>query len=128
MVLRVASEIRPLVQIQISVVMEWVANLSLPSRHHPLCGLHFPSALAINKDSFRGGWDLFLAPSGWVRRIQLFVVERVLDSSVFSMSVRPGQLMTIGCALAITSPQVLSAPLLAFLKKGGVVKAVSPWY
>ena len=46
----------------------------------------------------------------------------------FSLSVRPGQLMTIGCVLAVSSPQILSAPLLAFLKKGGVVKAVSPWY
>ena len=34
----------------------------------------------------------------------------------------------IGCALAVSSPQILSAPLLAFLKKGGVVRAVSPWY
>jgi len=32
--MRVASEIRPLVLIQISVVIEWVANSSLPSRHH----------------------------------------------------------------------------------------------
>ena len=75
--MRVASEIRPLELIQISVVIEWVANSSLPSRHHPLCWLHFPSALAINIDSFRETWDLFLAPSWWVRRIQLFVVERV---------------------------------------------------
>ena len=123
--MRVASEIRPLVLIQTSVVIEWVANSSLPSRYHPLCRLHLPSALAIIEDSFRGGWDLFLAPSGWVRRIQLFVVERVWDSSVFSMSVKPCQLMTIGCALEVSSPQILSAPLLAFLKKGGVVKAVS---
>jgi len=56
-------------------------------------------------------------------------VERVRTSCVFSMSVRPGQLMTIGCALAaVSSPQILSAPLLAFLKKGGIVRAVSPWY
>ena len=66
--IRVASEIRPLVLIQTSVVIEWVANSSLPSRHHPLCLLHLPSALAILWDSIRGGWDLFLAPSGWVRR------------------------------------------------------------
>jgi len=38
------------------------------------------------------------------------------------------QLLTIGCVLVVSSPQILSAPLLAFLKKGGVVKAVSPWY
>ena len=56
------------------------------------------------------------------------VVERVCFSTDCSMSVRPGQLMTIGCALAVSSPQILSDPLLAFLKKGGVVKAVSPWY
>jgi len=45
--IRVASEIRPLVLIQTSVVIEWVANSSLPSRHLPLCRLHLPSALAI---------------------------------------------------------------------------------
>jgi len=55
-------------------------------------------------------------------------VERVWVSSVFSMSVKPGQLMTIGCGLVVSSPQILSSPLLAFLKKGGVVKAKSPWY
>ena len=71
---------------------------------------------------------MFLAPSGWVRRIQLSVVERVGISSVFSLSVKPGQLMTIGCGLTISSPQILSVPLLAFLKKGGRVIAVSPWY
>jgi len=58
-----------------------------------------------------------------VRRIQLSVVERVWVSSVFSMSVKPGQLMTIGCGHVVSSPQILSSPLLAFLKKGGVVKA-----
>ena len=30
--------------------------------------------------------------------------------------------------LTLNFPQILSAPLLAFLKKGGIVKAVSPWY
>jgi len=50
------------------------------------------------------------------------------DQFYFFMSVRPGQLMTIGCGLAVSSPQILSAPRLAFLKKGGIVKAVSPWY
>jgi len=34
----------------------------------------------------------------------------------------------IGCGLTISSPQILSVPLLAFLKKGEIVKAVSPWY
>ena len=47
--LRVASEIRPLVLIQTSVVIEGVANSSLPSRHHPLCRLHLPSALRFFK-------------------------------------------------------------------------------
>jgi len=63
-----------------------------------------------------------------VSRIQLSVVERVGISSLFYMSVRPGHSMTIGCGLAVSSPQILSAPLLAFLKKGEIVKAVSPWY
>ena len=65
----------------------------------------------------------------WVgEKDPVIVVVRVRTSSVFSMSVRPGQLMTIGCRLAVSSPQILSAPLLAFLKKGGIVKAISPWY
>ena len=55
-------------------------------------------------------------------------MERVGISSVFSLSARPGQLIIIGCGLAISSPQILSVPLLAFLKKGGIVIAVSPWY
>jgi len=112
--IRVASEIRPLVLIHTSMVVEWEANSSLPSRHQPLCRLHLPSAPAILCDSARGGWDLFLAPSGWVRRIQLSVEERVGISSVFSLSFRPGQLMTIGCGLEFTSPHILSVPLPAF--------------
>jgi len=36
--------------------------------------------------------------------------------------------MTVGCGVAISSPQILSFPLPAFLKKGGMVRAVSPWY
>ena len=35
--------------------------------------------------------------------------------------------MTIGCGLAFTSLQILSVPVPAFLKKGGIVIAVSPW-
>jgi len=128
MAIRVAFEIRPLVLIHTSVFIEWVANSSLPSRHQPLCRLHLPSALAILCDSPRGGCDLLLAPCGWVRRIQLSVVERVGISSVFSFSFRPGQLMTIGCGFAVFSPQILSVPLPAFWKKGGMVLASSPWY
>jgi len=63
-----------------------------------------------------------------VRRIQLSFVERAGISTVFSLSIRPGQLMTIGCGLAFSSPQILSVPLPAFLKKGGIVIAVAPWY
>jgi len=111
MAIWVASEIRPLVLIHTSVVMECVANSSFPSRHHPLCRLHLPSALAILCDSSKGGWDLLLAPCGWVRRIQLSVVERVGISSAFSLSVRPGQLLTVGCGVAVSSPQILSFPL-----------------
>jgi len=123
-----ASGIWPLVLIHTSVVMECVANSSLPSRHHPLCRLHFPSAQAILCDSLKGGWDLFLVLSGWVRRIQLSVMERVGISSAFSLSFRPGQLMIIGCGVFVSSPQILSFPLPASLKKGGMVMAVSPWY
>jgi len=49
-------------------------------------------------------------------------------SSVFSLSFRPGQFMTVGCGVAVSSAQILSFPLPAFLKKGGMVRAVSPWY
>jgi len=108
--------------------MECVANSSFPSRHHPLCRLFFPLALATNCDSLRGGWVLLLAPCGWVRRIQFSVVERVGISSAFSLSLSPGQFMTVGCGVAISSPQILLSPLSAFLKKGGMVMAVSPWY
>jgi len=76
MATRVASGIWPLVLIHTSVVMECEANSSLPSRHHPLCRLHFPSALATLCDSLNGGWDLFLVPSGWVRRIQLSIGDQ----------------------------------------------------
>ena len=56
------------------------------------------------------------------------VVERVGISSVFSLSFRPGQLMPIGCGFAVSYPRILSVPLPAFWKKGGMVIAVSPWY
>ena len=49
-------------------------------------------------------------------------------SSVFSLSFRPGLFMTVGCGVAVSSPQILSFPLPASLKKGGMVRAVSPWY
>ena len=58
--------------------------------------------------------------------IQLSVVERVGISSNFSLSLRPGQFITVG--VTISSPQILSFPLPEFLKKGGMVRAVSPWY
>ena len=56
------------------------------------------------------------------------VVEGVGISSAFSLSFRPGQLMTVGCGVAVFSPQILFVPLPASLKKGGMVMAVSPWY
>jgi len=124
MAVRVASDILPLVLIHTSVVMECVANSFFPSRHHPLCRLHLPSALATVCNSLKGGWVLLLTPCGWVRSIQLSVVERVGISSNFSLSLRPGQFITVG--VAISSPQILSFPLPAFLKKGGMIRAVSP--
>jgi len=99
-------------------------NLCFPSRHHPLCRLHLPSALAILCDSPRGGWDLLLAPCGWVRRVQLSVAERVGIGSGFCA----GQFMIVGCGVAVSSPQILSFPLPAFLKKGRMVRATFPWY
>jgi len=50
------------------------------------------------------------------------------DQFCFSLSLRPGQLMTVGCGVAVSSSKILSFPLPAFLKKGGMVRAVSPWY
>jgi len=108
--------------------MECVANSSFPSRHQPLCLLLLPSALATNFASREGGWVSLLTPSGWVRRNPLSVVERVGIRSNFSLSSRPDQLITIGSGVGIFSPQILSFPLPAFLKKGGMVRAVSPWY
>jgi len=96
MAIRVVSGIFPLVLIYTSVVMKCVANSSFPSRHQPLCLLHLPSAPATSCASLRGGWVLLLAPSGWVRRIQLSVAQRVGIRSDFSFSSRPDQLMTVG--------------------------------
>ena len=86
------------------------------------------SALATICDSLKGGWVLLLAPCGWVRRIQLSVVERGEINSAFSLSLMPVQFVTVGCGVAVSSPQILSFTLPAFLKKGGMVRAVSPWY
>jgi len=128
MAVRVISGSFPLVMIHTSVVIECVANLSFHSRHQPLCLLHLLSALATICTSLKGGWGLLLAPSGWVRRIQLSVAERLGIRSNFSLSSRTDQLMTVGCGVVISSPVILSLPLIAFLKKGGMVRAVSPWY
>jgi len=49
-------------------------------------------------------------------------------SSAFSLSFRPAQLVTVGCGVAVSSSQILSFPLPASLKKGGMVIAVSSWY
>jgi len=107
MAVRVVSGIFPLVLIHTSVVMECVANSSFPSRHQPLCLVHLPSALATNCASLKEGWGLLLAPSGWVRKIQLSVAARVGIRSNFSLSSRPDQLMTVGCGVDISSPQIL---------------------
>ena len=56
------------------------------------------------------------------------VADRVGISSAFASSFRPGQLMTIGCEVAVSSPQIISFPLPASLKKGGIIMAVFPWY
>ena len=99
-----------------------------PSRHQPLCLLHLPSALATNCASLKGGWVVLLVPSGWVRRIQLSSAEMVGIRSDLCLFSRPYQLMIVGCGVVISSPQFLSLPLPAFLKKGGMMRAVSPWY
>jgi len=71
---------------------------------------------------------LLLSPSGWVRWIQFAVVESGGISFCFSSSSKPDQFITICCGVEILSPQILSFPLPAFLKKGGMVRAMSPWY
>ena len=75
-----------------------------------------------------GGMGFILALSGCVRRIQLSVVEKVGFSADLSLSLRLGLFITVGCGVAISSPQIISFPLPAFLKKGGMIRAVSPWY
>ena len=110
--------------IHTSAVMECVASSSFPSRHQPLCLLFFPSALATNFASRRGGWGLLLSPSGWVRRMQFSVVERVGISCCFSSSSKPQHFITIGCRVEILSPQILSFPLPAISKKVEIVRAV----
>jgi len=69
MATRVASGIWPLVLIR-------EANSSSPSRHLPLCRLHFPSALATLCDSLNGGWDLFLVYVISIWRLYLPGVEQ----------------------------------------------------
>jgi len=115
------------VLVHTSVVMECEASSSFPSRHHPLCVLLFPSSRAISLDYRRGGRVLLLAPSGWVRRIQLSVDERIGFNCSRSVSFSPPQLTTIGCVVRAFSPQIFSSPLQALLKNGGMVRAVSPW-
>jgi len=105
-----------------------VASLSFPSSYQPLYLVFSPSALATNFASRKGGRGLLLSPSGWLRRIQVSVVDRVGISCCFSPSFRPAQFITIGCGIGILFPQILLFPLQAFLKKGGMVRAVSPWY
>jgi len=36
--------------------------------------------------------------------------------------------MTVGSKVAVSSPQILSFSLPTFLKEGGMVRAVPPWY
>jgi len=128
MVIRVAFGILLFVFIHTSVVMECVSSSSFPSQHQPLCLLFFLLNLATNFASRNGGWVLLLSPNIWVRRIQFSVVERVGISCCFSSPSKPDQFITIGCGVEILSPQIFSFPLPAFLKKGGMVRAVSPWY
>ena len=56
------------------------------------------------------------------------VVDRVGISSAFSLSLMPVHFMNVGCEVAVSSPQILSFPLPAFLKKGGMVRTVYLWY
>ena len=104
---RVTSEILLFVLIQTSIVIECVASSSFPSHHQPLCLLFFPSALATNFASQRGGRVLLICSSGWVRRIQLSVVERMGTNCCFPASFRPAHLITVGCGVVVLSPHIL---------------------
>jgi hypothetical protein len=126
MAVRVLSGILLLVLIHTSVVIECVANSSFPSHHQPLCLLYLLLALSTICASLKEGWVLLFVPNGWVRRIQLSVAVRAWIRSRFSLSLRPDQLLTVGCGVAISSPQILSLSLPAFLRKGGMVRSVSP--
>ena len=50
------------------------------------------------------------------------------DQFCFLLIVQARPIMIIGCGVSVSTPQVLSFPLPASLKKGGMVMAVSPWY
>ena len=77
---------------------------------------------------FKGGLG-FVFSSKWVgEKDPVICCGEGGNQFCLFLSIRPGQLMTIGCGLAVSSPQIFSAPLLECLQKGGVVKAVSPWY
>jgi len=41
------------------------------------------------------------------------------DQFYFFLVVEPGRFITVGCGVVISSPQIPSFPLPAFLKKGG---------
>jgi len=49
------------------------------------------------------------------------------DQFCFLLIVQARPLMIMGCGVSVLSPQFLSFPLPASLKKGGMVMAVSPW-
>ena len=105
-----------------------MASLSFPSRYQPLYLVFSPSALATNFASRKGGRGLLFSPSLWLRRIQFPVFERVGIICCFSSLFRPAQFITIGCGVGILPSKILLFPLSAFLKKSGLVRAVSPWY
>jgi len=129
MAVRVASDIWPLVLIHTSVVMECVTNSSFPSRHHPLCRLHLPSALATICDSLKGGLSFVACPL-WMGeedqvvccgegRDQFLVVEAqpMYDHWLWSRDFfSPDSFLSSSCVFEE-----------GWDGKGGI-RAVSPWY
>ena len=90
-----------------------------------------PAAFAIGPGYplrfFKGGLG-FVFSSKWVGEDDPVIrCEESGDQFCFLLFRQAWPVNDIG-GLTNSSPQILSAPLLAFLKKGGLVKAISPWY
>jgi len=99
---------------------------ALSSPCHLLCLLGFPSAIATFFALQKEGQAIILFPRGWARRIQVSDVVRRVSNCCCSVLFKHPQFIAVGCKVATISPQILVVPLPALLKKGEMVRAVSP--